>query len=78
MKWNKAKDSKPSQGHRVLLKIEHEECPVVGYWGCGEWEVCTINMTVDCCGYCYGGSCARDFESIEVTHWAEIKNIPED
>ena len=37
MEWLNAKESKPKQGERVLLKIAYEDCPVVGYWGCGVW-----------------------------------------
>lgn len=42
--WQDANQSKPPQGERVLLKLANEECPVVGYWGCGEWEICTVNL----------------------------------
>lgn len=31
--WKDAKQSKPKQGDRVLLKIRYEETAVVGYWG---------------------------------------------
>lgn len=59
--WKNAKESKPKQGKRVLLKIEHEENAVVGYWGAGGWDA-----------YCEG-----NFESSEVTHYAEYGELPE-
>ena len=74
MKWLDAKESKPKQGERVLLKIEYEDCPVVGYWGCGAWEVCTVNFFV------YGSYYTKiggDFEQNQVTHYAYITDIPE-
>lgn len=45
-KWYDAAESKPTQDVRVLLKIQSEANPVVGYWsseGWG-WEVCTDNL----------------------------------
>jgi len=76
MKWNKASESTPSQGERVLLAIAYEECPVVGYWGEGEYEACTVNMDVDCCAFCYGGMVDRAFKSSDVTHWMQIPEVP--
>ena len=77
MEWIDANSCKPDQGERVLLKIKHEDCPVVGYWGCGEWEACTVNVEVTCGAWCQGGSIKRNFKSEEVTHFAYITNIPD-
>ena len=75
--WHDANESKPKQGDRVLLKIRYEDdCPVVGYWGSGEWEACTMNHEVSCSAFCYGGSVDRNFKSDEVTHWTEIPELP--
>ena len=72
MEWIKANSRKPDQGERVILKIKHEDCPVVGYWGCGEWEVCTVNLDV-----IYGDAeIIKNFKSEDVTHYAYITNIP--
>lgn len=78
MKWLNANESKPKQGERVLLKIRWEECPVVGYWGAGEWESCNLNHEVKCGGFCYGGMVEQNFKSEEVTHYCIIENIPGD
>lgn len=70
--WKDAKQSKPDQGKRVVLKIRFETSPVVGYWGCGRWEACTVNMMVE------GGegNIEASFESEDVTHYAEILELP--
>lgn len=78
MNWKLAAESKPNQGERVLLKIKWENCPVVGYWGAGVWEACTVNFEVSCGAYCYGGSVTENFRSDEVTHYAEIGEVPDD
>lgn len=73
MDWKVATESKPKQGERVLLKIMYENCPVVGYWGAGEWEACTVNIySVD------GAYLEGNFEQYQVTHYAHITNIPKD
>lgn len=78
MKWNNAKESKPKQGERVLLKIKYEECVVVGYLGLSGFEACTENVDVeDCADNYYGGICKSNFKSEDVSHWCEISNIPE-
>ena len=77
MEWYQATERKPKQGDRVLLKIKWENCPVVGYWGTGEFEACCVNHTVECASYCYGGMVESGFKSEEVTHWAAIENVPE-
>lgn len=74
--WISVEEGTPKQGDRVLLAIQHEECLVVGYWGCGEYEACTVNMEVSCCGYCYGGMVERGFRSEEVTHWMPLPDPP--
>ena len=74
MRWNKADQSKPKQGDKVLLKILHENCPVVGYWGEGVFEACCVNHIATDAGAVVEG----DFYSNEVTHWAEIENLPMD
>lgn len=76
--WKKADQSKPTQGERVLLKIRYEDCPVVGYWGSARWEACCANHEVSCGTYCYGGIADGNFSSDEVTHYAEIGELPED
>ena len=74
MKWNRADQSKPKQGNRVLLKIRYENCPVVGYWGEGVFEACCVNhMVTDAHAVVEGA-----FYSREVSHWAEIENLPEE
>jgi hypothetical protein len=75
--WKDATQSKPKQGDRVLLKIADENNPVVGYWGTGEWEACTVNFEVSCGAFCQGGSAVGNFRSDEVTHYAEIGELPE-
>ena len=66
--WVSVDERKPKQGDRVLLTTKDEICPVVGYWGCGEWEACTVNFKDDCI------SCLVDqnFTSDDVTHWKPI------
>ena len=46
MDWQPVTQGKPSQGDRVLLKVEKdgELMHCVGYWGCDMWEVCTMLM----------------------------------
>lgn len=78
LNWKNAKESKPNQGDRVLLKVKYENCPVVGYWGRGEWGACCVNHEVSCGAYCYGGSVVGNFKSDEVTHYAEIGEVPDD
>jgi len=67
MEWHKANSWKPYQRERVLLKIKHEDCPVVGYWGCGGWEACTVNVEVKCGAWCQGGLVEKNFKSEEVS-----------
>lgn len=74
--WIDATASKPKQGDRVLLSIKYEECPVVGYWGEGRWEACTVNHEVSCCTYCYGGMVDGNFKSEEVTHYMHLPEPP--
>lgn len=78
LNWKLAKESKPKQGERVLLKIQWEDNPVVGYWGCGEWQACAVNHEVSCGQFCYGGMVDGNFKSDEVTHYAEIGEVPSD
>ena len=75
MEWHKANQWKPDQEERVLLKIKHEDCPVVGYWGCGEWEACTVNLEARCC-LGMEDEVVQTFTSEDVTHFAYISNIP--
>ncbi len=77
-KWVSVDDGKPKQGQRVLLKTNYDEnCPyVVGYWGCGEWEACTVNVAAE---KDYNGNEAlveRVFESSDVTHWMPLPEPP--
>lgn len=46
-KWYDVNGEKPEQGVRVLLKIQGEESPVVGYWVGEYWEVCTDNLWIE-------------------------------
>lgn len=78
MEWIEANQRKPKQGDRVLLKIKWENCPVVGYWGEGRFEACCVNHKVECSPFCSGGMVTCDFDNDEVSHWAEIKNVPQD
>jgi len=71
MEWKLATGSKPKQGKRVLLKIRGENCPVVGYWGSGMWEACTVNIYASQDVYLEGS-----FRTHEVTHYADITDIP--
>lgn len=69
--WISFADGKPKQGERVLLKTNYNDnCPyVVGYWGCGEWEACTVNVIAE---KDYNGNEAlvdRAFESSDVIQW---------
>ena len=77
MEWYKATERKPKQGDRVLLKIEYENCPVVGYWGEGRFEACCVNHCVEGQDGWSCGEVAGNFEDREVTHWAAIENVPE-
>lgn len=78
MKWQKAEESKPKRGDRVLLKIRYEDSPVVGYWDGKHWDACTENHMVTCGAYCYGGTVQGNFETYEVTHYAEIEPAPDE
>lgn len=76
--WKDAKQSKPKQGDRVLLKIADENCPVVGYWGACTWEGCTVNFKVEADAYAPHGVEILDvFSTEDVTHYAEIGDLPE-
>ena len=44
MEWKLATESKPKRYERVLLKIRHEDFPVVGFWGERKWDICTVNI----------------------------------
>lgn len=76
MEWLDSRMPKPAKGRRVLLKIKHEDCPVVGYWGCGEWEACLVNVEARCC-LGMEEHVGATFTSEDVTHFAYITNIPE-
>lgn len=75
--WKDAKQSKPKQGDRVLLKIRYEETAVVGYWGAGEWEACTVNHRARQDGKHWDAHCEGNFKSSEVTHYADYGELPE-
>lgn len=77
MKWIDAKESRPDKFVRALLKIKYEDSPVVGYMWEGGFTACTLNMEVRCGTYCQGGEPNANFTDGEVTHWAEITDIPE-
>lgn len=77
MDWKPANESKPKQGERVLLKIKYENNPVVGYWAEACWVACCVNHKVSCGQFCYGGMIGAAFEDDEVTHYAEIGELPE-
>jgi len=74
--WISVDRSKPEQGKRVLLSIACEDCPVVGYWGEGRWEACTVNHEVSCGTYCYGGDVDGNFKTEEVTHYMPLPEPP--
>lgn len=76
MEWISAKQQKPKQGERVLLTIEGEGCPVVGYWGCCGFEACTVNVEVEYCSRCYGRCVESGFHSDDVTHWMPLPSGP--
>lgn len=73
-----ASQSKPPQGERVLLWLRYESCPVVGYWGTGEWEACTVNLKTECDSFCMGGQPDRDFKNGDVLFYAHINEFPEE
>lgn len=77
--WVSVETSKPKQGERVLLRTLYDDhCPcVVGYWGSGVWEACTINVVAD---EDYNGNIAcveRSFMNEDVTHWQPLPAAPE-
>ena len=76
--WVSVDSSKPSQSERVLLNVSGEDCLVVGYWGCGQWEACTVNHEVQCGTYCQGGNIEACFTSDEVTHWMPRPSPPKE
>lgn len=78
LNWIPASESKPEQWKCVLLKIKWEDCPVVGYWGDARWKACTANFKVSCGSYCYGGSAIENFGQADVTHYAEIGELPDE
>lgn len=61
-----ADKEKPKQGIRVLLKTNYDNhCPyVIGYWGCGRWEACTVNFQSS-----DDSNIESAFASDDVTHW---------
>jgi|GEM_PF-2831881 len=72
--WVGVDEFKPKQGERVLLMIDNDDGQpyVVGYWGCGEWEACTVNIEAE---KDYNGNIAcveRSFESSDVTRWQPL------
>lgn len=76
--WVSVDECKPKQGERVLLMIGNDNGQpyVVGYWGCGEWEACTVNVEAE---KDYSGNIAcveRAFESNDVTHWKQLPLPP--
>jgi len=66
MDWQPVTQGKPSQGDRVLLKVEKdgELMHCVGYWGCGMWEVCTILMESE------SDWIEKDFDDLDVLAYA--------
>lgn len=74
--WISAETSKPSQGDRVLLAVKDEDCLVVGYWGCGRFEVCTVNHEVFCHEHICAGSIEARFDADDVTHWMPLPEPP--
>jgi len=76
--WKDATQSKPKQGDRVLLKIANDNCPVVGCWGAGEWNGCDVHIDAESDAYCpHGANVIFTFSSEDVTHYAEIGDLPE-
>ena len=68
MDWKPANKSKPSQGDRVLLKVEldADTMHVVGWWS-GEWIICDALLAV------VGdedGEIVEDFEQDDVLAYA--------
>ena len=76
-KWFDANNYKPEEvGEKVLLKIQSEDNPVVGYWTGECWEVCTQNLyieesTTELCAFT-GYSIKADFYDSEVVAWMYI------
>ena len=76
--WVSVDTEKPKQGVRVLLTIREYEYRsyIVGYWGCGTWEACTVNVEAD---KDYNGNQAcveRAFSNDDVTHWQPLPLPP--
>lgn len=68
MEWKLATESKPKRYERVLLKIRHEDFPVVGFWGERKWDICTVNIL--------GSGLDGNFYQSQVTHYAHITDMP--
>lgn len=73
--WKDATQSKPNCGDRVVLKIRDNHVPVIGYFACwggvNKWTACTTNLTCAC------DRIEDYFPSEDVTHYAEIGELPE-
>lgn len=74
--WISVEDGLPDEWVKVLLAIEYEDSPVVGYYRDGSWEACTNNHGVSCAGHCYGGMVEGNFKSKEVTHYMPLPEPP--
>ncbi len=68
MDWQAASQSKPSQGDRVLLKVEldADTMHVVGWWD-GDWIICSQLLAVEGDEY---GEIVEGFEQDDVLAYA--------
>ena len=55
----------------MLLKIQSESSPVVGYWSGKYWEVCKDNIYI-CKSCCCDVSIEEEFYQSEVVAWMYI------
>lgn len=70
--WEDAQTNKPPEDERVLLKIDYEEHPVVGFWYSGRWHACTANIETSCGLFCQGGMPTRNFSDEDVLQYARL------
>lgn len=70
-----ANASKPPQGERVLLHIEGEDNPVVGYWGSSFWEICDCNLEARSNARGIEANVEANFRQSDVTHYTRINLI---
>ena len=75
MKWHKTNESLPLSGENVLAAVKWDKNLVIAYRNKNGW-----NISVDLYDYLTvsGGYIESDLENYEVTHWAEMPEMPKD